>query len=296
MEIHHIVPEAEGGEDSEENGIPLCFDCHAEVPAYNPKHPKGRRFTSSELRKHRSQWFSICATAPWSRITSPPGSLIELTLTDQKALENLRVADRSPVQRFAFTIMQKDRATRGAWIRRALELLESEDEDRRWAMAMLVEEFVLWEPRSVPAEALEAMSRDESFSVRSCAAVCYCLLAALDPASVPLDVVMKLARHDEDWYVNTPATNALLRLGRVRPVVIDWLTQNLSAHDAGAREHAAAAISRLAAREPDLLTPESVASMTESGDPVVKEVGTRCQEQQQRKRPWVAPPYYAPFD
>jgi tetratricopeptide (TPR) repeat protein len=61
MEIHHIVPKSEGGEDTEENGIPLCFDCHAEVGAYNLKHPKGRRFTSSELKKHKEQWFAICA-------------------------------------------------------------------------------------------------------------------------------------------------------------------------------------------------------------------------------------------
>ena len=65
MEIHHIVPKSEGGEDSEENGIPLCLDCHAEVGAYNPKHPKGRKFTSSELRKHKEQWFAICAQSPW---------------------------------------------------------------------------------------------------------------------------------------------------------------------------------------------------------------------------------------
>ncbi len=42
MEIHHIVPRSEGGDDSEENSIPLCLDCHADVMAYNPKHPKGR--------------------------------------------------------------------------------------------------------------------------------------------------------------------------------------------------------------------------------------------------------------
>jgi hypothetical protein len=65
MEIHHIVPSSEGGQDTEDNGIPLCFDCHADVGAYNTKHPKGRKFTPSELRKHKEQWFAICAKAPW---------------------------------------------------------------------------------------------------------------------------------------------------------------------------------------------------------------------------------------
>ncbi len=45
IEIHHIVPRSEGGEDTFENAIALCFDCHAEIGAYNPKHPKGRKFS-----------------------------------------------------------------------------------------------------------------------------------------------------------------------------------------------------------------------------------------------------------
>jgi hypothetical protein len=65
MEIHHIVPKSKEGEDTEENGIPLCLDCHAEVGSYNPQHPKGRRFTPSELRRHKDQWFAICAKPHW---------------------------------------------------------------------------------------------------------------------------------------------------------------------------------------------------------------------------------------
>ena len=57
IEVHHIVPKAEGGTNEESNGIPLCFDCHADVPAYNPKHPKGTKFTAEELRQHRNRLF-----------------------------------------------------------------------------------------------------------------------------------------------------------------------------------------------------------------------------------------------
>ncbi len=35
IELHHIVQKADGGTDTFENCIPLCFDCHAEVKAYN---------------------------------------------------------------------------------------------------------------------------------------------------------------------------------------------------------------------------------------------------------------------
>jgi hypothetical protein len=58
MECHHIVEAAQGGEDTFDNCIPLCFDCHAVVGHYNNKHPKGIKFSASELRTHRDRWYS----------------------------------------------------------------------------------------------------------------------------------------------------------------------------------------------------------------------------------------------
>ncbi|MFA7420741.1 MAG: HNH endonuclease [Melioribacteraceae bacterium] len=58
IELHHIIPESEGGQDTFENCIPLCFDCHAEVGNYNDKHPKGKKYSTSELKKHRDAWYS----------------------------------------------------------------------------------------------------------------------------------------------------------------------------------------------------------------------------------------------
>ncbi len=57
IELHHITPVSEGGENTYDNCIPLCLDCHAEVLSYNPKHPKGRKYTNSELRRHRDRWY-----------------------------------------------------------------------------------------------------------------------------------------------------------------------------------------------------------------------------------------------
>ena len=57
MEVHHIKARAEGGQDIYENAIPLCFDCHAEVRQYDPKHPKGIKFTGKELIMHRDEWY-----------------------------------------------------------------------------------------------------------------------------------------------------------------------------------------------------------------------------------------------
>jgi len=57
MEVHHITPQKDGGEDTFENAIPLCFDCHAEVGAYNTCHPKGVKFSKTELKRHRDNWY-----------------------------------------------------------------------------------------------------------------------------------------------------------------------------------------------------------------------------------------------
>ena len=58
MEVHHIKAKADGGPDTFENAIPLCFDCHAMVRQYDPKHPKGIKFSEKELIQHRDSWYA----------------------------------------------------------------------------------------------------------------------------------------------------------------------------------------------------------------------------------------------
>ena len=60
LELHHIVDAQNNDID---NAIPLCFECHAEVALYNPKHPKGRKYTADELKQHRDQWVELCKTS-----------------------------------------------------------------------------------------------------------------------------------------------------------------------------------------------------------------------------------------
>jgi hypothetical protein len=64
IELHHIQPTENGGYDSIENAIPLCFECHAEVQLYNDAHPRGRKFRPNELREHKEQWLKICCESP----------------------------------------------------------------------------------------------------------------------------------------------------------------------------------------------------------------------------------------
>jgi HNH endonuclease len=64
IETDHIVPRSEGGSDSIDNAIPVCFECHAEIHSYNDKHPRGRKFLPDELRGHKEQWLEVCKRMP----------------------------------------------------------------------------------------------------------------------------------------------------------------------------------------------------------------------------------------
>src|SRR5690349_23074543 len=59
VEVHHIIQEADGGPNTLENAICLCFDCHSEAGHYNPRHPKGTKFSPEELRIHKKTWKEI---------------------------------------------------------------------------------------------------------------------------------------------------------------------------------------------------------------------------------------------
>lgn len=59
VEVHHIRPQSEGGPNTYENAIALCFDCHADAGHYNPKHPKGTKYSPEELKKSKNQWIEM---------------------------------------------------------------------------------------------------------------------------------------------------------------------------------------------------------------------------------------------
>jgi hypothetical protein len=59
IEAAHIIDEAAGGSNDEQNGIPLCFDCHQEIGAYRDSHPKGNKFSPDELRSRRDAVYEL---------------------------------------------------------------------------------------------------------------------------------------------------------------------------------------------------------------------------------------------
>ena len=64
MEAHHIIERGNGGPDTFDNCIVLCFDCHGDMRSYDFKHPKGINYTPSELKKHRDNWYRKVAETP----------------------------------------------------------------------------------------------------------------------------------------------------------------------------------------------------------------------------------------
>ena len=53
VDIHHIIPQSEGGPDTEENAAPLCPNCHR---VYGDNHRKRTR-----IREMRDSWYAYCA-------------------------------------------------------------------------------------------------------------------------------------------------------------------------------------------------------------------------------------------
>lgn len=59
IEAAHIVAEADGGSNTDDNGIPLCFDCHQETGGYTARHPKGNKFSHAELKARRDKVYEL---------------------------------------------------------------------------------------------------------------------------------------------------------------------------------------------------------------------------------------------
>lgn len=57
VEVHHIQPESEGGLNTIDNAICLCFDCHTAAGHYNDAHPKGTKYSKNELRLAREKLY-----------------------------------------------------------------------------------------------------------------------------------------------------------------------------------------------------------------------------------------------
>lgn len=69
MQMHHIKQKSDGGDDTFDNAIPLCLNCHADVKAYNPHHPIGTPYGEKELRRRRDAFYKKIELLPINQPT-----------------------------------------------------------------------------------------------------------------------------------------------------------------------------------------------------------------------------------
>ncbi len=119
VEIHHIVPQEEGGPDTEDNAAPLCPSCHETYGA----NPQKRKF----VREARDFWYEVCA----ARFVSDPDRLDKIANLVERAAT--RDDLRATFEEFAERVLS--RASQGAETRRSeAEILEALEElfDKVW--------------------------------------------------------------------------------------------------------------------------------------------------------------------
>lgn len=89
LEVHHIVPEADGGASTLENAVVLCYDCHAHAGHYNSRQPRGNRFHPDEIRELRDKWHEAVAVNSLGTLEDPSLACQYLIVSDKKMCADL---------------------------------------------------------------------------------------------------------------------------------------------------------------------------------------------------------------
>jgi hypothetical protein len=87
VEVHHLVPVSKGGTNELDNAITLCFDCHAAAGHYNDQHPRGTKYSPSELRLARDTWHAIVASGVIKEEPVGPDPILVRYLVDLDPFE-----------------------------------------------------------------------------------------------------------------------------------------------------------------------------------------------------------------
>ncbi|PCJ31225.1 MAG: hypothetical protein COA90_06940 [Gammaproteobacteria bacterium] len=98
MEVHHIKQEALGGSNTYDNAISLCFDCHCDAGHYNPKHPRGTKFSPRELKKAKENWIQLVADNNIKQPSEPDSFLCQYFVCE--SYENLVEISNGDLSKF----------------------------------------------------------------------------------------------------------------------------------------------------------------------------------------------------
>jgi len=145
------------------------------------------------------------------------------------------------------------------------------EDDRLWRVLLTIESFAELAPqRFLDRRLLIRMAEHDNFSIRSSVAAICMTLAEFSHDSIPVDVLIRLASYDEDWYVKGPATAALKTMARHRPAIIHIFLAWLRSENPLEREHGAMTIGDIARQEPEILDADDLEhelkKLTEIGD------------------------------
>jgi nucleoside phosphorylase len=134
----------------------------------------------------------------------------------------------------------------------------SDESDLFWGATQTLECCVRIAPWLITREQLSRMAQHSNYSVRASAASICMDMAHSSSALVPLDIVMKLSVHDEDWYVQAPANAALKAMARFFPGVLAIFFERLHSRSADERAHAAHQIESISKQDAELLDREEL--------------------------------------
>jgi len=150
-------------------------------------------------------------------------------------------------------IAATDRAGRNGLFSALLGYQYCSDQEVLWKALPTIEACAEFSPDLVSRTVLWEMAQNPDFSVRSSAASICMDLAQFAPDRVPVDLLMRLSVHTEDWYVESPANAALKAMARHMPAVLHIFFMRLRSTSLDERLHAAYALRDIAKKEPEIL-------------------------------------------
>jgi TIR domain-containing protein len=128
-----------------------------------------------------------------------------------------------------------------------------DDDEMLWSALHTIEMCVDMAPDLITRPMLFELAAHPNFSVRSSAASICMDWAQFVPDRVPLDLLVGLSAHSEDWYVQAPANAALKSMVRAVPGVLQIFYSRISSSDMDESVHSAACVFDIAMKEPGLL-------------------------------------------
>ncbi|HUJ09577.1 MAG TPA: hypothetical protein VL171_06075 [Verrucomicrobiae bacterium] len=172
-----------------------------------------------------------------------------------RLIKNVKVGDWSGADSAAIEILKAtDKGGQNEVFESLVKYVDQPiDEDTLWGVLMTIESCAQLTPQWVDHKLLSRMANHPNFSVRASAASICMDWAQFASDLVPVDILLKLAVHNEDWYVQAPATAALQAMARSQPVILQIFYTRLCSLDPDARAHAAAALAGIADKEPEIL-------------------------------------------